>query len=73
MNPRIKSYIYIIVGSIFAVLTIIYLYRLVVANQLRQDFFNIGEQEQEEATQEMLNSMDEKCIDNPDFLYCNNN
>jgi hypothetical protein len=45
----------------------------VVANQLRQDFFNIGEQEQEEATQEMLNSMDEKCIDNPDFLYCNNN
>lgn len=47
--------------------------RLVGAYQIRQEFFSIGEQQQEEATQEMLNTMDEKCIDNPDFVYCNNN
>ena len=40
---------------------------------MQRDIDNGIEQQEIEAKQEMLNTMDEKCIDNPDFIYCNNN
>ncbi|MGA6921423.1 MAG: hypothetical protein WBY22_00710 [Nitrososphaeraceae archaeon] len=40
---------------------------------MQRDFDSGIEQQEIEAKQEMLNTMDEKCIDNPDFIYCDNN
>ena len=73
MSPRVKN---IIIGSIFAVMAIIFVNELriwVVAIQPIQDLDNKIEQELEEGRQEVANSIDRKCIDNPDFVYCNNN
>ncbi|MGA9297661.1 MAG: hypothetical protein WBV72_09665 [Nitrososphaeraceae archaeon] len=73
MSTRVK---YIIIGSIFVVLTIISANELRVwvgVYQMQRDIDNGIEQQEIEAKQEMLNTMDEKCIDNPDFIYCNNN
>jgi hypothetical protein len=73
MNPRVK---YIIIGSIFAVITIIWINELriwVGAYQPIQDFNNELEQQYAKSKQDKVNSIQEKCVDNPDFLYCNNN
>ncbi|MFZ0567504.1 MAG: hypothetical protein WAM22_05850 [Nitrososphaeraceae archaeon] len=73
MSTRVK---YIIIGSIFVVLTIISANELRVwvgVYQMQRDFDSGIEQQEIEAKQEMLNTMDEKCIDNPDFIYCDNN
>jgi hypothetical protein len=73
VSTRVK---YIIIGSIFVVLTIISANELRVwvgVYQMQRDIDNGIKQQETEAKQEMLNTMDEKCIDNPDFIYCNNN
>ena len=43
-----------------------------ISNAAR-DFDSGIEQQEIEAKQEMLNTMDENCIDNPDIINCNNN